>query len=94
MEVIKNLRGQNNLALQNLKTIQLLEGRRGLVNAFFPLNLFLTKAHPSKKAEATWSKTMEILRLHEGVCVPGTTVRGCVAFTAGSTWEVSWSKSS
>lgn len=94
MEVIKNLRGQNNLALQNLKTVQVLEGKRGLADAFFLLNLSLTKASPSKKAEAVWSKAVELPRLHEGVCVPDAAVRGCAVFAAGSSWEATRSKSS
>lgn len=89
MEVIKNLRGQNNPALQNLKKIQVLEGKTGLVNTFFPLNLCLTKASPSKKAMTMWPKAVELLRLYERVCIPDAAVRGCVVFTASSSWEVS-----
>lgn len=65
MEVIKNLRGQNNLALQNLKTIQVLEGKTGLVNAFFPFKSFSSQTSPSRKAVALWPKAIELLRLYE-----------------------------
>lgn len=69
MEVIKNLRGLSNLALQNLMTIQVLEGKAGLVDALFPLNLYLPRAAPSKEVVALWPKANESMRLYEDLCI-------------------------
>jgi len=66
-----------------------MEGKTGLLNAFFPLNLFLTEASPSKKAVAMWPKAIELLRPNEGVCTPDAAALDCVVFTASSSWEVS-----
>lgn len=50
-------------------TIQVLEGKAGLVDALFPLNLYLPRAAPSKEVVALWPKANELMRLYEDLCI-------------------------